>query len=189
MRLDQGLPGRCDQTCEWLAGPACAPRGYLVTSQSCCNAAGSRETSGGGKAGVIRLVGFASRNDWVRVHHETVRTVPRYRQLTPAAPATLLIPTSSLLPAPPGDPGLDKATCPCPFLIDNDNGHRGAADCLRYLLRTGIKRALLISFHRLLRWTSRSSPYCLLPGYSRSAFRLPSSFVLGHSTDNDNSRS
>lgn len=36
----------------------------------------------------------------MRAHHDTVRTVARYRQLTPATPATLLTPTflSAALP-------------------------------------------------------------------------------------------
>ena len=60
----------------------------------------------------------------------------------------------------------NTATLPCPFLIDNDNGHRGAAD-----YGTSSVPASNAYCSRLPRPTAGS----LL--WSRSAFRLPSSFL------------
>lgn len=117
MRLDQGvLPGRCDQACEWLAKLAGAhPRRLLLQWQNC---AGSRKAAGllgGGKAGVIRLVGFTS-TEWEGMTGcgctvKMVRTEPRYRQLTPA---TLLNPhflCAGSLPQ-PASPGRETSQLP-----------------------------------------------------------------------------
>lgn len=134
----QGLPGRCDQAWEWLAGLACAtapiPGYFAVGAVNACWL--PRGCWVEGKLGSSALWGShheIGESDWVRVHRETVRTAPRYRQVTPATLRYLLNPTFFLVSS-QRDRYQPQRQGPLSIFdqIDNDNGHRGAADLPQY---------------------------------------------------------